>query len=211
MKFLKENTPYNSNYSYLNHDWNLNYSLEKTSFMNRKLLVEVIIACGYAFGLGYNLFYSRSVLKTGLLFLVLLGVGYLLIIIPHEFSHVICYKSKENVVIRYVLLKLTFISSFNGTISKTRALILLILPFITFTIIPTVASYLLDFNIFLYALASANAIKSGIDLLNFIFIIKNAPKNAILKVDEYDFYFKSKSVDILNSTLNESNNTKIKL
>ena len=194
MKFLKGNTPYNCTCLDLNNEWKAIHSLKKKYFSFIKLLIELIMACIYAFGLGYNLFYLDRVLKTGLIFLVLLVVSYLFIIIPHEFLHVLCYKTKDNVIIRYSLIKLKLVSYFDGTISKSRALVLIILPFIVFTIIPTVASYLLGFNIFLYAIASANSIKSGVDLLNFIFVIKNAPKNGILIVNEYDFYFKSESI-----------------
>ena len=208
MIFLKGTVLNDSNYLHSSDEWNLIDDLDKKSFISIKLLVKVIIACGYAFGLGYSLFYLDNPIKTGFLFLGLLAVSYLILIIPHEFLHVLFYPNKKNVIIRYTLSKLKFVSYINGTISKSLMLLSLILPFIIFSIIPSIIIYLFDFNLFLYAFASANAIMSGRDIFNFIFIIKSTPKKEYLKIDQYGIYLKAKSINSSNNTIEELESSK---
>lgn len=200
MKFFKGNSLNNFDNS-PGDDWKLIYSLQNKKFNTIKILIEVLIMSCYAFGLGYSLFYLQNIMKTSIVFLIVFLISYLIILLPHEVLHVIWYPNKNDVNIIYSLLKLKFISYTDGSISKPRALVILIVPFIILTIIPTVISYLLGFNLFLYALASSNAIKSGIDLLNFILIIKNVPANSILKVDGYNFYFKTNKVIDINTNV----------
>lgn len=201
MRFLNRNILDASNYSHSTDEWRLIYDLDKKSFISLKLLVDLIIACIYAFGLGYSLFYLDNPIKTGALFLGILAASYLILIIPHEFLHVLCYPNKKNIIIGYTLSKLKFISYIKETISKPRILLSLILPFVIFSIIPSIIIYLFDFNLFLYAIASANAIKSSRDIFNFILIIKNAPKKEHLKIDQYGIYFKTKPINSSNNTI----------
>lgn len=189
MKFLKINMQNNDDSSFSKDKWKFISDLKEKSFNRTLLLFQVIIACSYAFGVGYSLYYIDNTIITAFNFLILFVFIYIIIVIPHEFLHILCYKSKKNVVVKYNLLKLYFISHYNGILSKKRVFILLLLPFITFTIIPTIISYILEFNIFLYALASANAIISSRDLLNVILMLKNAPKGSKLKIYENNLYY----------------------
>lgn len=208
MKFLKGNLPDTSKNQYLTDNFKLIYTIKEKSFLYISLFIEVLIACIYAFGLGYSLSFFDNLFKTGIIFLILLGISYLIIIIPHEFLHVLFYKTKDNVTINYNLWQLRFISYFDGIISKRRALILISTPFIILSIIPTIISYLLGFNLFLYALASANAIKSGIDVLNLILIFINVPNNSNLIINENNIYFEinhKNSLEYIPSTTTTSN------
>lgn len=200
MKFLKNNISYNTNEIYLSDNSNPVYNCEKKTFLSLKLFIQVIIASIYAFGLGYSLFYVDEVIKNGLIFLVLLALNYLIIIIIHELLHVLCYPANDKVIIRYSLSRLTFFSSSDENVSKIRSLLLLILPFITLTVFPSIISYSLGFNMFLYAFASANAIKSGSDLLNIVLIIKNVPKDGYLKIFGDNFYLETMKINESIST-----------
>lgn len=188
MKFLKDNVLDDSKSLVSSDEWRLIYSLDKKKFMLIKLLIEVFIACAYAFGLGYSLFFLDNPIKIGALFIPILIIGSLFIIIPHELLHGLCYPIKKNITIIYTLSKLKIILYTRDIISKSRILILLILPFILLSIIPSIIIYVFDFNLLLYALASANAIRCGQDLLNFIFIIKNTPKNSSFKINQQGIY-----------------------
>lgn len=207
MKFLKNNISYNSNDLYLDNNFNSIYNFEKTHFVSIKIFIQVTVACIYAFGLGFSLFYLGTVIKNGLVFLALLALSFLIIIILYELSHILFYpnKDKDKVTICYSLLPLAFFSCFDDSISKGRALSLLVIPFIILAIFPTIASYLLGFNLFLYAFASAGAIKTSTDLLNLILILKNVPQDGVLKICGYDFYLESiqkkKSLEISESDI----------
>ena len=188
MRFMKYSSIDSSNCTQLTDEWNLIYDLDKKFLV--KLFFQVIIICCYAFGLGYSLFYLDNLLMNVGIFLLLLILSYLIMLIPHELVHYICYPNKDNVIIKHNLLKLKFTACIDGTISKQLALISLILPFIIFSIIPSIIIYLSSFNLFLYAIASANAIKSSKDIYNYIFIIKNISKNELLKINEHGIYLR---------------------
>lgn len=72
-------------------------------------------------------------------------------------------------------------------ISKNRVLIASIVPFIILALAPTVISYILEFNIYLYAIASASAIISMSDLIFSIILISNESVGESLIITPYEY------------------------
>lgn len=189
MKFIKSTIINTEEKSLLEDNWISIFNSQDSSYKSKKLLLEVLIGMFYAFGLGYSLFYLDNLIKVGTMFVLFFIVLFIAIIIPHEFLHLLFFKSKDNIVIRYNYIKLMFVANSDGTISKSRSIIMLLTPFILFTVLPTVIINIVGFNVFLYALASVNAVKSGRDLLNIGLITKNVPNSCNLKLQNYDFYY----------------------
>lgn len=170
---LKE---HNNISNYLLNNYTNGYIIKK-SFSLLTLIVKVIIACVYAFSLGYRLFFTGdNFLKLGLKFLFVLIITYLFIGFPYSFFKASLLPNAFNKNI--VELKINpfnmhiYISS-NKPIKRNRVLISLILPSLIFIIIPNMINLISEFNIFLYAITSAGSIIACEDLLFSILLIKN--------------------------------------
>lgn len=166
--------------------------LYDNKFKRIKLLTGTFIASIYAFGFGYSLsYYTGKVIHTGINFLIFFALTYYIIMILHEFIHSLILPNclSENIIVIYNLKKLSIYAYSNKEVSKGRLLLTLVVPLILLTIIPTVISYILGFNIYLYVLASANAIICTEDFMNFFLLIKNTPSNSKIYMRDGKLYY----------------------
>ncbi|ATD55078.1 metalloprotease family protein [Clostridium chauvoei] len=169
--------------------------LHDNKFKSIKLLTGTFIASIYAFGFGYSLSYcTGKVIYTGISFLILFALTYYIIMMLHEFIHSLILPNclSESVIIRYNLKRLSIYAYSNIEISKGRMLLTLAMPLLLLTIIPTIISYILGFSIYLYVLASVNAIISAEDFMNFFLIVKNTPNNSKIYMKDEKLYYNEK-------------------
>lgn len=172
MKFslLKKDSKTND---YFINDDSQGYIIKK-DFFSIVLLMKVIVASIYAFGLGYSLFYfGDDFIKVGIKFLVLLVVLYFISEIPYAFLKAIFFPNpfkKDVVKLEFNPLNMNIYVSSNKPVKKVRLIVSLILPFILLGFIPTIVNYILEFNIYIYAIASSCAIISVPDLIFSILI-----------------------------------------
>lgn len=170
-----------------------NFTINKKDFSSIILLFKVIIAALYAFGLGYSLFFfGDDYIKTGIKVLCILIITYIFIDFPYSFFKALFLPkvfNKDNISLKVNPYTLSIDISSNTKISKIRVIISLILPFIILAIIPTIVSYILEFNIYLYVIASASAIIASKDLICLILILKNYSKGNSIKLDTDELIF----------------------
>ncbi|GAB6170249.1 hypothetical protein JCM1393_27090 [Clostridium carnis] len=215
MKFLlSKNNNLNSSLELGNYYFN--ETIDKKNYMSIILISKIILACFYAFGLGYSLFYcADNMVTTGFIFLGLLILCCFALEIPHEFIHLLFFpqalKNKET-YLEYNYKKLQATTYSENKLTKFRFLCMLITPFILLTIIPTIISYYLEFNIYLYAIASANAIISGSDLIFFIIMLYKASFKTDILVNNSKFMLvnenltnKELSVDNTKNNIEKNN------
>ena len=172
-----------------------NTIIYKNDFSTIILILKVIVAMIYAFGLGYSLFFfGNDYIKAGIKFLILLILSYIFIDFPYSLLKALFLPKVFNKdIINLQLNPYTMgidISS-NIKIDKVRVILSLIIPFILLAVIPTIASYILEFNMYLYVLASSSAIISIKDLVYLILIIKNNSKGSKIKLSTKEFTFHS--------------------
>ncbi|MDV4151630.1 metalloprotease family protein [Clostridium sp. AL.422] len=168
--------------------------IDKRDYTSIVLLSKVIVASIYAFGLGYSLFFlGDEFIEVGLLFLALLIISYIIIEYPYAllkalFLPKVFDKDNINLQIHPFTMSIDICSKI--AISKTRIILSLIVPFIILAIIPTIASYLLEFNMYFYVIASSAAIIATKDLIYLFLILKNSSKidNIKLALNEFIFY-----------------------
>ncbi|WP_291648085.1 metalloprotease family protein [Clostridium sp.] len=163
----------------------------KEEFSSLILLIKVIIASIYAFGLGYSLFYSGDdFVKVGIKFLLILIVLYFIMEFPYALLKVSLLPNAFNKdIIKLNLNPYSMSISISSTkpISKDRVLIASTVPFIILALAPTIISYILEFNIYLYAIASASAIISMSDLIFSIILIRDESVGESLIITPYEY------------------------
>lgn len=189
MKFLKEISSIPANDEDLLESVN-NLTTYKFNFIN--LLIKISISIIYAFGLGYSLFYCNGkIISTFIRFLMLFLLTYYLIKVLHEFIHALTlpkiFSNNVNLLFNFKTLSVNVYS--NSSVSKYRIIFFLLIPIIILTFIPTILSYLLGFNIYLYVLASVNAILSSKDILNLILVIKNINNDYNILIKPNKLYY----------------------
>ncbi|AYE32976.1 metalloprotease family protein [Clostridium septicum] len=189
MKFLKEISSIPTNDEDLLESVN-NLTTYKFNFIN--LLIKISISIIYAFGLGYSLFYCNGkIISTFIRFLMLFLLTYYLIKVLHEFIHALTlpkiFSNNVNLLFNFKTLSVNVYS--NSSVSKYRIIFFLLIPIIILTFIPTILSYLLGFNIYLYVLASVNAILSSKDILNLILVIKNINNDYNILIKPNKLYY----------------------
>ena len=136
------------------------------------LLVKVIIATVYSFGLGYSLYYySEDVIPNFLLSLRYLILFYFIF----EFIYAIFTSSLlPNAFNNNVTVNLRFFSSSissEDNISKKRLLISLLIPFSILSLLPILFSFFYGFNPILYAFLYASTVKGSSYLVYSIIIL----------------------------------------
>lgn len=190
MKFLKEisSIPANDDEDLLESVNNL--TTYKFDLIN--LSMKISISVIYAFGLGYSLFYCNGkIISTFIRFLILFLLTYYLIKVLHEFIHALTlpkiFSNNVNLLFNFKILSVNVYS--NSSVSKYRVILFLLIPIIILTFIPTILSYLLGFNIYLYVLASINAILSSKDILNLILVIKNIDNDCNILIKPNKLYY----------------------
>lgn len=154
---------------------------------------KVIVAIAYAFGLGYSLFFvGDEYIKVGKIFLALLIISYIVIEYPYAlikalFLPMVFKKDNINLVINPFTMNINIKSKIK--ISKIRIIISSLVPCILLAVIPTIASYILEFNLYLYAIASAVAIISVRDIIYLLVIIKNYFMGDFIQLELNKFIF----------------------
>lgn len=170
-----------------------NNIIDKGKFSTIILISKVIVALIYAFGLGYSLFFlGDEYIKVGIKFLGLLIILYIFIDFPYSllkalFLPKVFNKDIINLQLNPYTMAIDITSKIK--ISKVRVILSIIIPFILLAVIPTIASYILEFNMYLYLLASSSAIIAIKDLIYLILIIKNNTKGSKIKLSTNEFIF----------------------
>lgn len=171
-----------------------NNIINKSNYSSIILFSKVIVALIYAFGLGYSLFFiGDEFIKQGLIFLVLLILSYIILEYPYAFLKALFLPKvfkKDNINLQINIYTMAIDISSKISISIVRVILSLIFPFIILAIIPTIASYLLEFNMYFYVIASSSAIIATKDLIYLFLILKNSAKGNRIKLstDEFIFY-----------------------
>jgi hypothetical protein len=172
-----------------------NNIIDKGKFYTIILISKVIVALVYAFGLGYSLFFlGDDYIKVGIKFLGLLIILYMFIDFPYSFLKALFLPkvfNKDIINLQLNPYTMAIDISSNIKISKIRVILSIIIPFILLAVIPTIASYILEFNMYLYLLASSSAIIATKDLIYLILIIKNNTKGSKIKLSKNEFIFYS--------------------
>lgn len=172
MKILNETNseenPLDEDYrNYYKNIWDNKY----ISFKSIRTILNVLFTCSYAFGLGYTIYYYQDGLlhfiKTfGLLYLTLLILNKVIItLFP------ILFLDSENTCLVYSFKKHIFNYKYLGSLNKVKLFLVLFLPFLVFTCVPTIISLVSGFNIFLYALSASSIIFTGVNAISFIILM----------------------------------------
>ncbi|MGL5378993.1 hypothetical protein [Clostridium sp.] len=156
--------------AYLNDYKNI-WDNKYISFKSIRTILNVLFTCSYAFGLGYTIYYYQDGLfhfiKTfGLLYLTLLILNK---VITTLFP--ILFLDSENTSLVYSFKKPIFDYKYLGSLSKVKLFLVLFLPFLLFTCVPTIISLVSGFNIFLYALSASSIIFTGVNAISFVILI----------------------------------------
>lgn len=175
-------------------------SIENCFIVNKEnlstliLTVKVIISLLFAFGLGYSLFFfGENYIEVGLKFLSLLIISYIFIDFPLSFFKALLLPksfSKDKIVLFLNPFNLSIDICSNIRLSKGVVIFSFLFPYIIFAIIPTVLNYKLEFNIYLYLLATVSAIAGAKDFIYSLVILKNysSGKTVQLTPNEIIFY-----------------------
>ena len=177
----------------INETYDDNVIIYKRKYSSKIIFIKVIVALLYAFGLGYSLFFfGDNFIKVGLFFLPLLIISYILmefpyallqsLLLPKAFSH-------DNINLYFNPFTLAISITSKARITKIRVILSLITPFLILSLIPTLASFLLEFNVYYYAIGSAAAIIGTKYIIYALLIIKNYVKGNLIKLDLNKFIF----------------------
>lgn len=171
-----------------------NNLIDKGKFSTIILISKVIVAMVYAFGLGYSLFFlGDNYIKVGVKFIGLLIISYIFIDFPYSFFKALFLPkvfNKDIITLQLNPYTLAIDISSKINISIARVIISIVIPFILLVVIPTIVSYILEFNMYLYLLASSSAVIATKDIIYLILIIKNYSKGSKIKlsINEIIFY-----------------------
>ncbi len=121
-------------------------------------------------------------------------VSLILVLIVHEFVHTLAHPGsgfyKESVV-GFWPQKVLLYAIFNGELSRKRFILVLLMPFVMLSIIPIVISFLGDSYFFWLAyMTILNAFVSSGDILEVITILRQVPKNARIRRNGWNYYWK---------------------
>ena len=122
----------------------------------------------------------------------MLIISYIVIEYPYAlikalFLPMVFKKDNINLVINPFTMNINIKSKIK--ISKIRIIISSLVPCILLAVIPTIASYILEFNLYLYAIASAAAIISVRDIIYLLVIIKNYFMGDFIQLELNKFIF----------------------
>jgi hypothetical protein len=115
---------------------------------------------------------------------------FILIIIAHEFLHLIVLPKPNNAIIGISIKNLIVFIISNEIFTKKRYLFVLLFPTILLTIIPLILLFFLKNELLVY-IALYNLVGSGIDILIFYDVIK-FPNDALFRFNGEQLYFKQK-------------------
>ncbi|VYT65948.1 hypothetical protein [Clostridium tertium] len=167
---------------------NKEFAVIKKEKSSRNILIfKVVVAVLYAFGLGYSLFFfGDNFIKVGVKFLILLIPLYYIIDLPYSIIKSFLLPnvfSKDEIVIALNILTFDSTIITKSSVPKIRYLLSILIPFLLLILVPTILSYFLEFNFYLYLIASATAIISIKDLIYIINILKHNFKGNSIKLD----------------------------
>lgn len=152
-----------------------NIYINKQSYYNIIILLKTIVALIYAFYLGYNLFYfGDDFIYYGIKFVIILFIIYILFDIPYNLFKLIFLPGafkKDNIIIYLNPFNLTIDICFKKEINKYYLIFINLIAIIIFFIIPNVLLIIKEFNIYIYAFASASSIFIIKDLIYTILLI----------------------------------------
>ncbi|MFF3102540.1 DUF3267 domain-containing protein [Viridibacillus arvi] len=159
------------------------------------MIVAAIISIGVI-----NIFSSISLSDFGLTpdaisITINLGsiIGLILLLILHELLHLIFipnFTKSEKIYVGFTLFGGFVITE--EEISKSRYIFITIAPFIIISIIlPLILSAFWQLTTILKFLIILNSMASSVDILNLLLIIKQVPKNATLKSNGPNTYWKN--------------------
>lgn len=167
--------------------------IDKENYSSVIFFLKVLVATLYAFGLGYSLFFlGDDFIHVGKLFLALLIISYIFIEYPYAFIKALFLPKvlkKDNINLEINPFTMAIDIRSKIKISKVRIIFSLIIPCILFAVIPTIASYMLEFNIYLYAIAAAAAIISTKDIIYLLIILKNYSLGNSIQLESNEFIF----------------------
>ncbi len=128
-----------------------------------------------------------------LVWLVVFVLFNVFIIIAHEGVHALCFPEglrSDNVGFGFHK-NGAFFAFYTEALSKRRMIITMLMPFLLFTIVPWLIMILINRNIpsLMMALLYHALLASG-DLVGLYLVIKNTPRNSVLKNKGYYTYFK---------------------
>lgn len=110
------------------------------------------------------------------------------IIIIHELFHWITLPKPKNAIIGLSIKHFAFFVTTKEILTKTRYIIALITPAIFLTIIPFALLFVFRSEFLVY-ICLYNLIGSGIDFLNFYYLLK-MPNNSIFQINGKELYIK---------------------
>lgn len=138
------------------------------------LAVQLVAwATGFDFTLAFTL--------RGMLWWIVAAVVNTLL---HEFAHTLAYPGgpfSERVVYSMSMRSKVFCAHYLGDMGRGRTLFALLAPYIIITPICLGLLFLFPACRFWYSLATLNAIASCVDALNFLMVMRHAPRNAVLR------------------------------
>ncbi len=170
--------------------------IDKSNYSSIILFLKVVVATLYAFGLGYSLFFlGDDFVHVGLLFLALLVISYILIEYPYAFLKALFLpkvfdKDNINLKLNPFTSAIDIVSKI--PISKGRIAISILLPFILLVVVPTIVSYKLEFNMYLYLIASSSAIIATKDIIYLLVILAHHSMGNYVKIGLNEFIFYKK-------------------
>ena len=120
---------------------------------------------------------------------------YIIILIPiHEYAHAIIYPKfglTDKTIVGFWPKKFVFYSYYDGILKRNRLLLAMLSPFILLTVIPILLIIIFRLNYTsLAVIALINPIAGAGDIFYSILIIKQIPKNAIVKNDTSKVFWK---------------------
>ncbi len=170
--------------------------IDKSNYSSIILFLKVIVATLYAFGLGYSLFFlGDDFIHVGLLFLALLVISYILIEYPYAFLKALFLPKvfhKDNITLKINPFTSAIEIVSKIAISKGRITISILLPFILLVVVPTIVSYKLEFNMYLYLIASSSAIIATKDIIYLLVILVHRSMGNYVKLGLNEFIFYKK-------------------
>ena len=127
------------------------------------------------------------------LFFIGFALFNVIIIVFHEGVHALCFP--EGITSKHVGFGFhksgAFFAFYTETISKRRMIFTMLMPFVLFTIAPLIIIIIIDKNIpFLMMALLYHALLASGDLVGLSLVIKNTPKNSVLKNKGYFTYYK---------------------
>lgn len=123
-----------------------------------------------------NIDFSVNFLEMGLAFLIFMPI--------HELIHAICFPEgmdSENLYFGFSVKGLVFFAAYIGEMERNRFILTLCSPFVIITVVGFLILSIIGSNSLIEHIIMMNAIGSSMDIFNVIKIIRQIPRNAVVK------------------------------